>query len=258
MQRYPWDIEYPVASGCVWAVSAAFRRMHRMFEMAGEQIRVAIDGPAGAGKSTVAKLLAERLGFLYIDTGALYRAATVGCLEQGVDGKSPEDIADAVGSMAVELRDGVPFLNGRDVSEEIRRPKLTEQVTKVVASNLRVRELMTEAARKAAVGHDIVADGRDVAKKIFPKAQIKIYLDAGEPERAKRRHQELLKKGEDISYEEVLAAIQARDQDDFSRSCDALEKVPGAQVVDTTGMSIEQVVDRLEQLVKGKIGKGSE
>jgi cytidylate kinase len=226
--------------------------------MTREPIRVAIDGPAGAGKSTVAKLLAERLGFLYIDTGALYRVATVGCLEQGVDGEGPEEIAAAVGSMAVELCDGVPFLNGRDVSKEIRRPRLTEQVTKIVASNLRVRELMTEAARKAAVGHDIVADGRDVAKRVFPKAQVKIYLDASESERAKRRHQELLDKGEDVNYEEVLAAIQVRDRDDFCRSYDALEKVPGAQVVDTTGLTIDQVVDKLERLVKGRVEKGSE
>jgi cytidylate kinase len=226
--------------------------------MTRELIRVAIDGPAGAGKSTVARLLAERLGFLYIDTGALYRAATVGCLEHGVGGGDPEEIAAAVGSMAVELRNGVPFLNGRDVSKEIRRPRLTEQVTKIVASNLRVRKLMTEAARKAAVGHNIVADGRDVAKRIFPRAQIKIYLDASEPERARRRHRELLEKGENVSYEEVLAAIQARDQDDFCRSYDALEKLPGAQVVDTTGLAIKQVVDKLERLVKESIEKGNE
>jgi cytidylate kinase len=225
------------------------------FCVAEQHTRVAIDGPAGSGKSTVARLLAQRLGFLYIDTGALYRAATVGCLLQGIQDEGEEEIAAAVGSMNIELRNGVPYLDGRDVSEEIRRPSLTEQVTKLVASNLRVREMMTEAARKAASGRSIVADGRDVAKRIFSEAQIKIYLDADETERAKRRHKELLEKGEKVSYEEVLAAIQARDKDDFSRSYDALEKVPGAQVVDTTGLTIEQVVDRLEQLVKDKIGK---
>lgn len=226
--------------------------------MTDELIRVAIDGPAGAGKSTVTKLLAQRLGFLYIDTGALYRAATVGCLLQGIESEDPEEIAAAVDGMSVELRDGVPYLNGRDVSREIRRPSLTEQVTKLVASNLRVREIMTEAARKAALGRNIVADGRDVAKRIFPEAQIKIYLDADEQERARRRHKELLEKGENITYEEVLVAIQTRDQDDFGRSYDALEKLPGAQVIDTSGLTIEQVVDKLEQLVKDKIGKGSD
>ena len=225
--------------------------------MAQEPVKIAIDGPAGAGKTTVAKQLAERLGFLFLDTGALYRAATRGCIELGINLTDSQAVTEAVKKMKVELRDEKAFLDGRDVSVEIRKPELTREV-KHLAANPVVRRKMTQAAREAAKDRSIVAEGRDAATVIFPDASVKVYLDADTRERAARRHKELLEKGQSVEYEETLDAIKRRDASDVERKDDPLQVAPGAHVVDTTGLTIEQVVDKLERLVKDEIGKRSE
>ena len=140
---------------------------------------------------------------------------------------------------------------------EIRRPRLTREV-RHLAANPAVRRRVTDAARRAAEGRDVVSEGRDAGTVIFPQAQLKIYLDASAQERAGRRHRELLEKGVSVGREEVLEAIRRRDKSDFDREDDPLRVAPGAEVVDTTGLAVGQVVDKLEKLVKEKIAKGSE
>lgn len=213
---------------------------------------IAIDGPAGSGKSTVARLLSARLGYPYLDTGAMYRAVAYLSLRDGV-------ALDDAASLAALTRgahiwfpaDGRVMAGDVDVSEEIRRPSVSAAVSEVSA-HAAVRDILVEEQRRLAEDHDCVVEGRDIGTVVFPDAAVKVYLTACPDVRAERRRKELIAKGEHTSVAETLAAIEARDRCDSSRPVAPLRQAADATVVDTTGMTIEEVVDALEVLAHAR------
>jgi len=210
---------------------------------------VTIDGPAGAGKSTVAKEIAKRFGYVHLDSGALYRAVGYFCKLKGVDPTRKEDVLKAIKDLNVELLpNGSVLLNGRDVTEEIRTPEggvLASQV----AQFPEVREFVVKLLRKMAAGKKIVIDGRDAGTYIFPEAELKIYLTASPEERARRRYKELREKGFNVTLEEVLREVIERDRKDESRKFAPLKIPKGAVVIDTTNKSLEEVLKEIANLI---------
>lgn len=215
---------------------------------------IAIDGPAGSGKSTVAKRVAERLGFRYLDTGAMYRAIAVRALEAGID---PED-EDAVSSLArsekvVFKHEGQTTfatrveVGGRDVTTAIRSP-VADATVSAVARLPRVREAMVSQQRAIGQARDIVVEGRDIGSVVFPDAEVKVFLTASPDERARRRAAEQVARGHEVEHEAVADAIAKRDQTDSTRQTSPLIAAPGAVQLDTTGLSIDEVVDRVVEL----------
>ncbi len=217
---------------------------------------IAIDGPAGAGKSTVARSLARTLGFLYVDTGAMYRALTLKIIQAGSDFSDENKIVELAGATRIELSASeagrqIVRLDGKDVSEAIRRPEVTEAVYHI-ADLYPVRKMMVEWQREFGREKDIVMEGRDIGTVVFPLAEIKIYLDASVEERARRRFLELKDKGLEGSEEDLRRQIEERDARDRARPWGALRLAEGALRVDTTGLSIEEVVEKLVKLVAEK------
>ncbi|HTA04906.1 MAG TPA: (d)CMP kinase [Solirubrobacteraceae bacterium] len=207
---------------------------------------IAIDGPAGAGKSTVARALAQRLGFTYLDSGAMYRC--VGLLSLDSPGRVPAELAHSARiEFAVGAEDPVlrrVLLDGRDVSEAIRAPEVSEAASRV-AADPGVREALVAKQRELIAGGDWVAEGRDIATVVAPDAELKVYLTADPAERARRRADEL---GGDQAT--VMAEQTLRDQRDSTLGRSTLEAAPGAVVLDTTGMTVEQVVERIAELAR--------
>lgn len=211
---------------------------------------ITIDGPAGAGKSTVARLLAERLGFDYLDTGAMYRAVALAGLRAGVDWTRPEQLAQLAQKLDIVVHRGQTLLNGEDVSELIRRPEITV-ASRYAADNDAVRAHLITLQRRYAAGRNIVTEGRDQGSLVFPEAEVKIFLTASPEERARRRLREYELRGhEPPSFDEVLQEIVARDTRDASRPWGRLVKPPGAVELNTDGLSVSEVVDRLEAIVR--------
>lgn len=214
---------------------------------------IAIDGPAGAGKSTMAKTIAKRLGALYLDTGAMYRAVGLHMLEKNVAMESDEAILTEMPNAKVDVRfsNGQQrvCLNGQDVSERIREERVSAAASRVSAVP-EVREAMVKMQREIAKGSDIVMDGRDIGTCVLPAASVKIYLTASPETRAKRRYAELLEKGVPCEYENVLADLMKRDRNDTSRAASPLRKAEDATVLDTTDMDISQSVEAIERLVR--------
>lgn len=210
---------------------------------------VTIDGPAGAGKSTVARLLAKRLGFSYLDTGAMYRAVALAALQRGVDWTNPEQLAQLANQLQIHFQDDRLLLDGTDVSEAIRDWKIT-QITPYVADNVQVRRRLVELQRQWAQGRHIVTEGRDQGTLVFPEAECKIFLTASLQERARRRLAELQDRGQPATFDQVLADLRRRDQQDLSRSFGRLAKAPDAIEVPTDGFPVSEVVERLAQLVR--------
>ena len=212
---------------------------------------VTIDGPAGAGKSSAARELARRLGFRFLDTGAMYRAVTLAARERGIELADAEALAAVARGIQVELTGGRVLLDGEDVTTAIRKFDITTAIH-YAADNPEVRGELVAWQRKAADGSDVVTEGRDQGTVVFPHAECKIFLTAGEEERARRRHADLLSRGENIPFEEVLANQRLRDHRDQSRPVGALIKAPDAVEVSTDGLTPEEVVSKLEEVVRSK------
>jgi CMP/dCMP kinase len=213
---------------------------------------VTIDGPAGAGKSSAARGLARRLGFRFLDTGAMYRAVTLAAREWNVDLADAEQMAQLAGKIRVELTKDRVLLDGRDVTQEIRKFGIAT-ATHYAADNPAVRAHLVMWQRAAAEGDNVVTEGRDQGTVVFPNAECKIFLTADEQERAHRRHRDLLARGEAIPFDEVLANQQLRDQRDASRAVGALRKADDAIEVSTDGLTPEEVIAHLEQIVRSKL-----
>ncbi len=217
---------------------------------------VTIDGPAGAGKSTVAKALAGRLGFDFLDTGAMYRAVALAGLRRGVDWGRPEQLAQLAAQVSIELACGRMLLDGEDVTAAVRSQEVTA-VTRHAADNPEVRARLVELQRRAARGRNVVTEGRDQGSLAFPDAECKIFLTASPEERSRRRVEDLRAQGDRATFEDVLAAQNRRDEEDRSRPVGPLVRAPDAVEVRTDGLAIDQVVDRLEAIVRSRRSGGS-
>lgn len=212
---------------------------------------VTIDGPAGAGKSSAARELAKRLGFRFLDTGAMYRAVTLAALRRGVDLADENRLAQLASKLQIEVDDNRVLLDGQDVTRAIRTFEITTS-THYAADNPGVRARLVELQRQAADGIGVVTEGRDQATEVFPNAECKIFLTASEQVRAERRFADLSARGEQVTFEEVLDNQRQRDDRDASRPIGALRKESDAIEVCTDGMTPQQVVAALEKLVRDR------
>ncbi len=211
-----------------------------------KRLRVAIDGPAGAGKSTVAREISKRLGLKYLDTGAMYRAITLKIFRENLDLADLESLSEMLDSTAVQIgTDDKVFLDGEDVTEEIRMSHVNELVSPVSCISLVRKRLVTMQQKIADETDRIIMEGRDIGSRVMPDARYKFYLDASLEERAKRRNREQLKKNMTLSLNGVAAEIKRRDEIDSNRSDSPLTRVADAVMIDTTGMSFEEVVDQI-------------
>ncbi|HEY3968048.1 MAG TPA: (d)CMP kinase [Planctomycetaceae bacterium] len=213
---------------------------------------VTIDGPAGAGKSTTARELAARLAFQFLDTGAMYRAVTWLCLKQRIDLQNEPAVAEAARRGKFQFEAGQVFVDGQDVTREIRRSAVTDD-TKYIAGNNQVRAFLVELQRRLAAGANVVTEGRDQGTVAFPHAEFKFFLTASPRKRALRRQQDLALNGEDVPLDEILSQQEGRDQRDAAREYGALKPAPDAIPIDTSELDFEQVVTRMEQIVRAKL-----
>ena len=214
---------------------------------------VAVDGPAGSGKGTVTKKIEEELGFLNLDTGATYRCVALQTLREGLKLENEKEIIEIANSIDIKIDNtgdkDIILLNGEDVSKEIRTKEVTAIVSQI-SSIIPVREKMVEVQRSLAKGKNVIVEGRDIGTVVFPNADVKIYLDASEEIRAKRRYDENVQNGIDTTYEEVLENVKMRDYNDMHKPYGALKKADDAIVVDSTNLSIEEVVEKIIKIIK--------
>lgn len=225
----------------------------------GKKISVAIDGPAGAGKSTIARRLAGELGFRYVDTGAIYRTVAYFMDLWGV---SPKDV-DGVNRYIDELTVGIEYddegvqhmlMNGMDVTGDIRTPEISQKAS-LISAHAVVRDVLLDMQRNMAEEYNVVMDGRDIGSVVLPKATVKIFLTASPEVRARRRYQELLEKGQKASYEQVLKDVQQRDYQDTHRDIAPLKMCRDSVKVDTSEMDLEQSVAAIRKIVEEKISR---
>lgn len=213
---------------------------------------IAIDGPAGSGKSTISKLVAKDLDLIYFDTGAMYRLVTLKALKMGILDGNLEDIdkiKELLDNLEIDIREDGFYLDGVDVSEEIRKPIVSENVSKIAAIK-EVRIKMVDLQRKFSKAKNVILDGRDIGTVVFPNADLKVFLVADARERANRRYKELTEKGENVSLEEIYQNILMRDKIDSTREEAPLKKAEDAIEVDTTSKSIDEVKEEILNLYK--------
>ena len=216
-------------------------------------VNIAIDGPAGAGKSSTAKLVAKKLGYIYVDTGALYRTVGLYSIRKGIDTKNAEKVIATLPDVKVELKfvDGAQhvFLNGEDVSEAIRTPEASMGASNVSAIP-KVREFLFDLQRKIAAENDCIMDGRDIGTVVLPNADVKIFLTTSVEERANRRYKEMLEKGEEADYNDILGDIKKRDYQDSHREIAPLKQADDAIYVDNGGYNLEDGAEDLLRIIK--------
>ena len=207
-----------------------------------EIIRIAVDGPSGAGKSTIAKAIAKKLCIDYIDTGAMYRAVGYKMLQEGIAMDDIPAIAEMLKKTEIDFSGGNIYLDGENINDRIRTEEISKQASDCSALGI-VRAKLTEQQQKMGEKKSVIMDGRDIGTVVFPEAEFKFYITATAEERASRRYKELIAKGEDVTYDKVLADIKQRDYNDSTREINPLKKADDALELDTTGMGIEEVID---------------
>lgn len=216
---------------------------------------VAIDGPAGTGKGTVAKLISERLNFVYIDTGAMYRCITLKMIRESISLNEEEKIKDLLERTKITFKNLSDkqhvYLDGEDVSDLIRKPNVNELVSPVSAIKI-IRIKMVELQRKLGEEGNVIMEGRDITTVVFPNAEVKIYLDAKLEIRAERRYKELVERGNNVTYEDTLESIRKRDKNDMEKEMGALKIAEDAVVIDTSNMTIEEVYDKIKEIIELK------
>ncbi len=219
-------------------------------------ISIAIDGPSGAGKSTIAKAISKKLGFIYVDTGALYRSIGLYVLNSGKDTANREEVTKLLPEIDVKIRyvDGTQhvYLNDEDVSDAIRKPPVSMAASNVSA-HPEVRAFLLDLQRKFAEENNVIMDGRDIGTVVLPNADIKIFLTATAEERANRRYKELIEKGEDVGYDKILEEIKQRDYNDSHRAVAPLKQADDATLADTTDCNLEEAIEKLLSIIENKM-----
>lgn len=220
-------------------------------------IAIAIDGPAGAGKSTISKEAAKKLNYIYIDTGALYRTIGLAAVKENIEPVPSQAVEDLLKRIQVELvlnenNEQVVLLNGEDVSGQIRTPEAS-MVASAISAIPSVREYLLDLQRSMAKAHNVIMDGRDIGTVVLPDAKVKIFLTAAPEERAQRRYEELLLKGMKVTYEDILADVKTRDYNDSHRDIAPLKPAQDSIIVDTTGNTFEQSVEQLISVMKERM-----
>jgi cytidylate kinase len=213
-------------------------------------IQIAIDGPAGSGKSTIAKKLADKLDVLYVDTGAMYRALTFKVIAKGLNAEDKEAVISLARDTEIRLEKGKVYLDGRDVSREIRSPHVDAKVSRI-AEIPEIREIMVGLQRQMAYSKSVIMDGRDIGTHVLPDAQFKFFLTASLDERARRRYKDIAATGANVDFEKVKEEIGRRDELDSKREFAPLRKAQDSIIIDTTGKTINQVLNEILAILGG-------
>ena len=209
---------------------------------------VAIDGPAGSGKGTVAKILASECNLMYIDTGAMYRAVAYQTLKDNISIEEEDKIVEIAKNSKIEFVDGQTYLNGDNISKEIRTMEVT-RIVSPISSIVKLREILVDLQREMAKGANVIMEGRDITTVVFPNATYKFYLDASVEERANRRYKENKEKGMDVSYDEILENIKKRDYNDMHKEVGSLTRTEDSIYIDSTNLTIDEVVEKMKNII---------
>ena len=210
---------------------------------------VAIDGPAGSGKGTVAKILAQECNLTYIDTGAMYRAIAYASLENNIDITEEDKIVELAKNSKIDFIDGKTYLNGKDISKEIRTMEVT-RIVSPISSIVKLREILVDMQREMAGNLDVIMEGRDITTVVFPNATYKFYLDATLDERANRRYKENKEKGMEVTLEEIKENISKRDYNDMHKEVGSLTRTEDAIYIDSTNLTIDEVVEKMKNIIE--------